>query len=179
MKNCYSCKERKEVIDFYKNKARYDGLDSRCKLCRLQYKASNKNQNRAYYCKNKDKFIAYKRKHQENNKQYAKQYYLKNKEAIKLQIKHNKKQNPARINASNKLIKFKKSYRTPKWLSKAQIKEILNIYGLAAAMSQETGKKHHVDHIVPLNGKNVSGLHVPWNLQILEAFKNLEKSNKF
>ncbi len=67
---------------------------------------------------------------------------------------------------------------TPEWLTKEQRGEIITFYKEAHRMSQETGVKHHVDHIVPLNGVGVCGLHVPWNLQVITAMDNLKKGNR-
>ncbi len=67
---------------------------------------------------------------------------------------------------------------TPSWLTKEQLQEIENIYFLARDCKVTTGEPYEVDHIVPINGKDVCGLHVPWNLQVLPRDINSSKSNK-
>lgn len=66
---------------------------------------------------------------------------------------------------------------TPKWLTKEQKQQIVDTYELMRDCRAVTGEDYHVDHIVPLRGKNICGLHVPWNLQVLPAYVNINKSN--
>lgn len=66
--------------------------------------------------------------------------------------------------------------RTPAW---ADLKAISWWYRCARAMSDATGIPHHVDHVVPLRGRNVSGLHVEENLACIPADQNKRKSNSF
>lgn len=81
-------------------------------------------------------------------------------------------------------IYFRKLWRgrlkraTPKWISESDKLEIKEIYELCVIATDLSGISHDVDHIIPLNGKNVCGLHVPTNLQILTSFENRSKGNR-
>jgi hypothetical protein len=68
---------------------------------------------------------------------------------------------------------------TPAWLSAEQKLEIRFHYRMAIALSRATGIPHAVDHIVPIQGEDVCGMHVPWNMQVITQDENLKKSNKF
>lgn len=72
-----------------------------------------------------------------------------------------------------------KKNRTPKWTTEEQLHKIQELYIEAAKLTSETGILHHVDHIIPLQGEEVSGLHVFHNLQILTDLQNIKKSNNF
>jgi 5-methylcytosine-specific restriction endonuclease McrA len=61
--------------------------------------------------------------------------------------------------------------RTPPWVTEADIKQMKRLYRSAQVKHME------VDHIIPLRGKNVSGLNVPWNLQLLAPEINRKKGN--
>jgi len=66
------------------------------------------------------------------------------------------------------------------WSNWSELREdILTIYQECAERSWTEGKLYHVDHIIPLNGANVSGLHVPANLRIIPAEDNIDKGNDY
>lgn len=98
-----------------------------------------------------------------------------------------RKRNPGKFHARKRLREVRKLQALPKWLSLAQRREIFKIYEERARISQSTGVLHHVDHIIPLRGREevsghvveVWGLHVPWNLRVIPAKENEDKSNKF
>jgi 5-methylcytosine-specific restriction endonuclease McrA len=79
------------------------------------------------------------------------------------------------IRAKRRAAKFR---ATPIWLTEQHFKEIEGFYTLAKELQWLAEEPLEVDHIVPLQGENVSGLHVPWNLQILPKSLNAKKSNR-
>lgn len=112
---------------------------------------------------------------------YAKQKEWRdaNIEKVREANRKSKQKNKARVLATNNKRRAEKINRTPSWLSEDDINEMKKIYDIAQRKSEIEGREYHVDHIIPLKGKYVSGLHVPNNLQIITAAENMKKNNKF
>lgn len=96
-----------------------------------------------------------------------KKYYDSNKHIWENYLEEHKSEYAFR-NAKRRALLLQ---RTPKWLSNKDIEIIKQMY--------ECAEGCHVDHIIPLQGELVSGLHVPDNLQYLTPEENLSKNNKF
>lgn len=94
-----------------------------------------------------------------------------------LKIKY-KKANPHKMTADLAKRRSAKKQRTPPWLTKKDFAAIEIFYKLAKQKTLDTGFAWHVDHIVPLQGKLVSGLHVPQNLRVIPWNENISKGNK-
>lgn len=84
-------------------------------------------------------------------------------------------ENRGRAIANATLRKERVKRATPIWADRIKISAV---YREAERISRETGIPHHVDHIVPLRGRRICGLHVHWNLQVLSAAANLEKGSR-
>ena len=71
-----------------------------------------------------------------------------------------------------------KDERMPSWLNDGERFELECVYVYCSAL-RRVGLDYHVDHAVPLRGVSVSGLHVPWNLQVIPGRENMSKGNVF
>ena len=123
---------------------------------------------RAYRAANKEKIIA--------NKRAA---YLATREANLAQKREYRQANKGKINFLCSMRKKVVKQRTPTWLSPFDRLKIKCYYSVAAMLARNNKEPWHVDHIIPLQGKLVSGLHVPNNLQFLRGVDNVRKKNKF
>jgi hypothetical protein len=109
----------------------------------------------------------------------SKKHYQKNRDSISEQKKTWRKANSELVSANSASRRARKKQAQPPWLTEEHINQIKVEYKNSKRMKKLTGIEHHVDHIVPLKGENVCGLHVPWNLQVIPAKHNLEKKNHF
>jgi hypothetical protein len=105
--------------------------------------------------------------------------YQKHKDAALLAKKIYRANNKGKINALCAARKKVVKQRTPQWLTLFDKLKIRCMYQLAAMYTRENAEPWHVDHIIPLQGASVSGLHVPNNLRVLRGIDNIQKKNKY
>jgi hypothetical protein len=161
-KHCTKCKQMLDVSNFWKNGKYYK---SRCKPCTKEDLAPYLLANKEYIA---NRLKAYKEKHKDtvlkNGREYQNTY---------------RKEKKYKVNALNRLRKYQKMQRTPSWLTLDDKWFMEEVYHLAQLRTKMLGFEWHVDHIIPIKGENVSGLHVPNNLRVIPAKENLSKNNKF
>ena len=178
-KICSYCKIYKNESEFQEDKRSLTGLSSKCSDCHGMYyeKDPEKYKLRAkkWFKENPQKRKKAKRNYYNNNANKINacnlKWKLNNPEKTRKYARDYKSRNRQEMIYASAMYRAIKLRATPKWLSDEQKAEIFNIYKMCP-------KTHHVDHIVPLKGEMVSGLHVPWNLTIIPKSINLAKSNK-
>lgn len=175
-KVCKGCKESLPLSDFTPHKRYSISVLPQCRDCYNKTRASRAgcektiSYSRQYYAGNKQNILG-----KAKDKGYT--WHKQNKDLHNARNRQWTKDNPEKNREKTAKRRAAKLNATPPWLSDADKAHINRTYKLAQMMQDITGDKYHVDHIVPLQGKNVCGLHVPQNLQVLRADLNLSKSN--
>jgi hypothetical protein len=146
----------------------------------LVYQEQAKKAKEKYYEANKSlvkqRVAEWQKAHPQKVCEYGSQNRERYREYHQIRRREYKSRNRGKVNAGTAKRFAAKLMATPKWVN---LKAIRKIYEQACAMSLQTGIPHHVDHIIPLRSKTVCGLHVEWNLQILDALSNTKKLNKY
>lgn len=172
VKVCTQCKQSLAKLDFHKSSRVKDGFYSKCKFC----VAANRKE---YYEKNTDRCKEYVRKSVEASREKTNKrkldYYYFNKDYLKLKAKMWRDANPHVVSAVCNKRRLSKKNAIPSW---ANLEEIKLIYKKALELSEITGIKHSVDHIVPIQGETVCGFHVEYNLRVIPLIENISKGNK-
>ena len=165
MKICSCCKKEKPLLSFGKHTKNKDGLQYQCKECRIVTCAiSYSKTSKAQLQKRNELTKKWKEANSEKQKQTARTWSLNNQ---------------ARRTHLERKREIAKLQRTPKWTTIEDSEYILCLYQLAAMRSKYSDQKWHVDHVIPLQGKTVSGFHIPSNLQVIPAIDNLRKNNRY
>lgn len=115
----------------------------------------------------------------EVRKKYMSKYASENRAKVRKIASEWQKKNKGKVNANTALRHTAKLQRTPKWLSKHDKLHIKCLYQVAAMRTRESDYAWHVDHVIPLQGETVCGLHVPLNLQVIPAYDNVSKGNRY
>jgi hypothetical protein len=139
-----------------------------CVLCdnkRIKPKDQRKKSIKFYYENNKEKCAL------------ANQKWIKSSGMAYEYTKRSRAKNPAAMHFFNSKRHAAKLQRTPSWLNSGHWFEIECVYKYCSAL-RRVGLNYEVDHIVPLQGKLVSGLHAPWNFQLLTESENASKGNQ-
>lgn len=179
-KQCKHCKLIKSLINFNKC-SKSINYRPECKECKAAYEKQNRIKNSVNILKNKQ---IWRKNNSEKvqqsyirSKPYKKRYYQENREVLDTKNKLWYREHPVTVAHKSAKYRASKLNATPKWLTQEQLKEIEEFYYLAQELAwlNDPTDPLEVDHIIPLQGKEVCGLHVPWNLQILPRSLNRSK----
>jgi catalase len=182
IKYCYKCKENKPVESFGKNKSKKDGLSTECRPCKRigdkQYYQANADQIKQtvakYRAENPDKVSQVKHewyeRHQKHVYTKAQSWRKSNLDSYYQSQRKYNSLNKGKRNALLAKYRATKLQATPPWFEKDLVETVY-------MKAKEWG--FAVDHIVPLQGDNVCGLHCWANLQLLDPLLNSSKGNRF
>jgi len=154
-KICSKCKSTKLLEDFPVQSSNKDGRHPNCKECRSLYYASRYNPE-----KRRNLYLS---KHNEE-KETRREYYRKNTQSYF-------------VRKANRRARTLQA--TPKWYGEFDEFVLSEAYRLCKLREQATGVKWEVDHIVPLKGENVCGLHWSANWAVITQFENRSKGVKY
>lgn len=168
LKQCGSCRRIKRFEDFHTRRASHDGIAFKCIDCVRAYLLDRRKAN-------PDEFKEWYRRNVDHNSKRYKKYREANKEKVSQLYRSWAKNNPHKVRALSAKRNARKLNATPAWADQTVI---ASIYAEAVRLTRETGIKHEVDHIYPLQGRLVCGLHCEDNLQILTKVENIRKHNR-
>jgi hypothetical protein len=176
MRTCTRCGEAKPEGDFYFH-AKRGRYEARCKGCfKTVVKASADAKRPEVREANRLAGVKFRDANRERENVRVLAAYHANREERLAANRAWRVANPDKHAAKEARRRAAKLRATPAW---ADLGAIAKVYWLASEESRRTGVLMHVDHIVPLKGKNVCGLHCEANLQILPALANISKGNRF
>lgn len=195
-KACTKCGVVKGAESFAKYARNRSGLQPRCKDCYKLYRAENREaisaRNKIYREKNKERLGQqikdWAQKNKERRYLIGKAYEERNRSKRREQRRVWRINNPekAKLKAHRWINSHKEQWKAAAKAGTVRLRAAIKKQQIAKTFAiftkliyQTCPAGHHVDHIVPLRGKTVSGLHVPWNLQYLPAARNWSKGNRY